>query len=81
MPIEEAERNFAPWRIVTEPQDGGTRLRCGRDRLEMFAALLLSTGKQIVVRSPPELRKTFKQLAKAAKQASRPEQRISKRPL
>jgi len=81
MPIEEAERNFAPWRIVTEPQDSGTRLRCGRDRLEMFAALLLSTGKQIVVRSPPELRKTFKQLAKAAKQASRPEQRISKRPL
>jgi predicted DNA-binding transcriptional regulator YafY len=81
MPIEEAERNFGPWRIVTEAQDGGTRLRCGRDRLELFAALLLSTGRRIVVHSPLELRKTFKQLAKAATQAAKPEKRTSKRPL
>src|SRR5215470_4395470 len=44
MPIEEAERAFAFWRVATEAQEKGTRLRCGRDRLEMFAGMLLSTG-------------------------------------
>jgi predicted DNA-binding transcriptional regulator YafY len=66
MPIEEAERTFAPWRIATEQLDGGTRLRCGRDRLEMFAAMLLSVGCKIVVHSPVELRATFKELARRA---------------
>src|SRR5882757_4306223 len=42
MPLEEAERSFALWRIATEAHEGGTRLRCGRDQLEMFAAMLLS---------------------------------------
>jgi predicted DNA-binding transcriptional regulator YafY len=72
MPIEEAERNFAHWRIATEQQDGGTRLRCGRDRLEMFAAMLLSfsMGRRIVVYSPTELRETFRQLAGQAIQAA-----------
>ena len=44
MPLEEAERSFAPWRVVLESQDRGTRLRCGRDHLEMFAAMLLGCG-------------------------------------
>jgi predicted DNA-binding transcriptional regulator YafY len=72
MPIEEAERTFAHWRIVTEQQDGGTRLRCGRDRLEMFAAMLLSLsmGRRIVVHSPTMLRETFRQLARQAMQAA-----------
>src|SRR5215469_12479300 len=72
MPIEEAERTFAHWRIATEQQDGGTRLRCGRDRLEMFAGMLLSLsmGRRIVVHSPTELRKTFRQLAGQALQAA-----------
>lgn len=72
MPIEEAERTFAHWRIATEQQDGGTRLRCGRDRLEMFAAMLLSfcMGRRIVVHSPAELRETFRQLARQAVQAA-----------
>jgi predicted DNA-binding transcriptional regulator YafY len=66
MPVEEAEQTFAPWRITTEQQDGGTRLRCGRDRLEMFAAMLLSTGCRLVVHSPVELRQTFRELAQRA---------------
>jgi predicted DNA-binding transcriptional regulator YafY len=66
MPIEEAERSFAPLRVATEGQNGGTRLRCGRDRLEMFAAMLLSMGRRIVVYSPPELSETFRQLAQRA---------------
>ena len=70
MPIEEAEAAFAPWRIATEAQDGGTRLRCGRDRLEMFAAMLLSMGRRIVVHSPAELSETFRQLAQRAMQAA-----------
>jgi predicted DNA-binding transcriptional regulator YafY len=70
MPIEEAERTFAHWRIATEQQDSGTRLRCGRDRLEMFAAMLLAMGRRIVVHSPAELRETFRQLAQQAKQAA-----------
>ncbi len=70
MPPEEAERSFAPWRIAIEPHEGGTRLRCGRDRLEMFAAMLLSTGRRIVVHTPAELRDTFRQLSTQALQAA-----------
>jgi len=70
MPIEEAERAFSPWRIATEPQKGGTRLRCGRDRLEMVAAMLLSLGRRIVVHNPIELREVFRRLAQQALQAA-----------
>lgn len=70
MPIEEAELSFASWRIALEEQGNGTLLRCGRDRLEMFAAMLLSLGRRIVVHSPAELRETFRQLARQAIQAA-----------
>jgi predicted DNA-binding transcriptional regulator YafY len=78
MPPEEAQHTFGPWRIAMEPQKGGTRLRCGRDRLEMFAALLLSMGKEIEVHSPAELRVTFKQLAQRALKAAGTQRRIRK---
>jgi predicted DNA-binding transcriptional regulator YafY len=70
MPIEQANRSLVPMRVVAEEQCGGTRVRCGRDRLELFAAMLLSTGRRIVVHSPPELRDTFRQLARQATQAA-----------
>ena len=70
MPIDEAERHFAAWRIAMEAEGGGTRLRCGRDRLEMFAAMLLSEGCKVIVHSPPELKDTFRELAKRAQQAA-----------
>lgn len=70
MPIDEAEHTFAFWRVATEKEENGTRLRCGRDRLEMFAAMLLSTGRRIVVHSPAELRETFLELARQATQAA-----------
>ncbi|MGD0741330.1 MAG: YafY family protein [Terracidiphilus sp.] len=74
MPIEEARQNFAPWRVATEEKDGGTQVRCGRDRLEMIAAMLLSMGRRIVVHSPQELRKTFRELAqRALKAAEKPQ--------
>jgi len=71
MPLEEVGREIAPWRIATEAERGGTRLRCGRDRLEMMAALLLSLGRRIEVRSPAELRRTFRKMARQALAAAR----------
>jgi predicted DNA-binding transcriptional regulator YafY len=70
MPVEEAERTFAPWRVATEEERGGTRLRCGRDQLHMFAAMLLSMRCRIVVHEPAELRQTFRELALHAMQAA-----------
>ena len=70
MPLEEAERVFVPMRVAAEGQEGGTRLRCGRDRLEMFAAVLLTMGRRIVVHSPVEMRETFRQLARQALEAA-----------
>lgn len=70
MPVEQARCNFAQWRIAAEPDGEGTRLRCGRDQLELFAAMLLSVGRRIVVHTPPELRETFRQLAAQASQAA-----------
>jgi predicted DNA-binding transcriptional regulator YafY len=66
MPIEEAERTFVPMRVVVEGEDGGTRLRCGRDRLEMFAGLLLGMGRRVVVRGPVEMREVFRGIAERA---------------
>lgn len=64
MPIEEARQSFALWRISVQPENGGVRMRCGRDSLEMFAAMLLTLNRHIVVHSPDELRKTFLELAR-----------------
>jgi len=70
MPVREAQQSFMPWRVAMEDEGGGTRVRCGRDRLEMFAAMLLSTGRRIVVHEPEELRKTFRELVRQAEQAA-----------
>jgi predicted DNA-binding transcriptional regulator YafY len=68
--VEEARKSFGPLRVALEEERGGTRVRCGRDRLEMIAAMLLSIGRRIVVDSPPELRKTFRELARQALKAA-----------
>lgn len=70
MTVAEAKQGFALWRVEAEADGSGTRLRCGRDQLEMFAAMLLATGREIVVREPPELRETFRRLAALARQAA-----------
>jgi predicted DNA-binding transcriptional regulator YafY len=72
MPIEEAKRTFAPWRVATEKDQDGTRLRCGRDRLQLFAAMLLSMGRRIVIYKPAELRETFRELARQALLVAQP---------
>jgi predicted DNA-binding transcriptional regulator YafY len=70
LPIAEAQQVFAMWRVAIEEEDGGTRFRCSRDRLEMIAGLLLSAGRRIVVHSPDELRQTFKEMAGLAMRAA-----------
>jgi predicted DNA-binding transcriptional regulator YafY len=71
MPIEQAVRAFAPFRVATESERGGTRLRCGRDRLRSFAAMLLGMGHRIIIHEPAELKATFKELATLAQQAAK----------
>ncbi|MEG9437853.1 YafY family transcriptional regulator [Edaphobacter sp. HDX4] len=66
MPIEEAERTFVPMRVATEKDRDGARLRCGRDRLQPFAAMLLSMGRRIVIHQPAELGEAFRELARQA---------------
>lgn len=70
VPIAEARQHFAPWRVIVEEENGGTRVRCGRDRLEMIAAMFLSMNRRIVVNRPAELRKTFRDLARQALKAA-----------
>jgi predicted DNA-binding transcriptional regulator YafY len=70
MPFACAEQTFGPWRVAIEAEGDGTRLRCRRDRLDHFAAMLLSTGHRIVVRGPEELKGTFEELGRRAMQAA-----------
>jgi predicted DNA-binding transcriptional regulator YafY len=70
MPFAKASEHFMLWRISIEPENDGTRLRCGRDQLEVLAAMLLSTGYRLVVHSPPELRGVFRKLAEDALRAA-----------
>ncbi|MEK6396796.1 MAG: WYL domain-containing protein, partial [Terriglobus sp.] len=79
MSTEEARQSFALWRIAVEQEQNGVRLRCGRDNLEMFAAMLLTINRRIVVHSPKELRQTFRDLAKRSTAAAR--NKPSRKPL
>jgi predicted DNA-binding transcriptional regulator YafY len=69
LPIAEAQSRLAFYRVATWEEDGGTRVQCGREVLDWFAAMLLSLGCRIVVREPGELRETFKLLAERARAA------------
>jgi predicted DNA-binding transcriptional regulator YafY len=66
LPFTKAQHRLTPWRMSVTPEDGGTLIRCGRDDLHPFAAMLLSFGARIVVRNPPELREVFAELARCA---------------
>lgn len=70
LPLEQARQSFALWRVAMHRQGEGTRLQCGRDNLDFFAAMLLSTRRRIVVHTPPALRDTFHALASVAAQAA-----------
>lgn len=71
LPVREVLSQVGPARVVAQEENGGTVLRCGRDRLESFAAMLLMFGCKVVVRQPPELREAFATLAQRAAQAAK----------
>ncbi len=52
--------------VVLEPEGTGTRLRRGEIGLEWFAASLLQLSCKLEVRSPPELKMAFQNLATRA---------------
>jgi predicted DNA-binding transcriptional regulator YafY len=70
LPIDKARFHFSLHRVMIEQANGGTTLRCARENLEPFAAMLLSLGCSIVVRQPQELRDTFDRLATRARQSA-----------
>lgn len=72
MPFDCAQAHFALYRVSIEAYNNGTTLRCNRDNVDRFAAMLLSLGYRIEVRRPPELNQAFARLAERAAQASRP---------
>lgn len=70
LPIERARSQFALHRVMVEEGNGGAVLKCAREDLEPFAAMLLSLGCSIVVRKPQELRKAFERLSVRASLAA-----------
>ncbi len=71
LPRDKAQSHFALHRVMIEDENGGCTLRCARENLEPFAAMLLTLGCSIVVRQPRELTETFERLATRAAQAAR----------
>lgn len=70
LPVDKMRSQFAQHRVMVEEDNGGTKLRCARENLEPFAAMLLTLGSPIVVRQPRELMETFDRLAARAAQAA-----------
>lgn len=66
----DARSHFALHRTSLCEENGGTTVRCGRDNLEVFAAILLSLGCRVSVRQPVALREAFAVLAKRATAAA-----------
>lgn len=70
LPFSKAASQFPLHRVAIQEENGGTMIRCGRDNLQMFAAMLLGLGCRIVVHQPQELRDTFASLGERAIQAA-----------
>ena len=70
LPLAETQSHFALYRVAAREENGGTTVECGRDNLEMFAAMLLSLGCRIEVREPQELKEAFAFLARRARDAA-----------
>jgi predicted DNA-binding transcriptional regulator YafY len=70
MPIDKLSSHFALHRVMMEEENGGATLRCARENLEPFAAMLLTLGCSIVVRQPRELMGAFRHLATRAAEAA-----------
>lgn len=70
LPPEQAWARLSPSRVVLAPFENGTLLRCTRENLEPFAAMLLGLGCRLTVHEPSALRDAFRALAGRALQAA-----------
>jgi predicted DNA-binding transcriptional regulator YafY len=70
LPIGKARSHFALHRVMMDSENGGTVLRCARENLEPFAAMLLTFRCSIVVRQPGALAEAFERLAARAARAA-----------
>jgi predicted DNA-binding transcriptional regulator YafY len=70
LPLLQAQGHIMWHRVAMEEENGGTRLRCAREDLEPFAAMLLTLGCPITVRQPKELNDAFEHLADRASEAA-----------
>ncbi|HWF48560.1 MAG TPA: WYL domain-containing protein, partial [Bryobacteraceae bacterium] len=70
LPYSEAHSQFVLHRVAMHEENHGITIRCGRDNLLAFAAMLLSLGCRVVVRQPEELKEAFANLAKRAAQTA-----------
>jgi predicted DNA-binding transcriptional regulator YafY len=61
-PPEELRGKLSLWWGELQSEQGGTRLKCERDHLEPFGAMLLGLGCQIRIDEPPALLDVFKTL-------------------
>jgi predicted DNA-binding transcriptional regulator YafY len=69
-PLVELRSHFALYRVALQEESGGTMIRCGRDHLDLFAAMLLSLGCRVLVRAPDELKQVFAGMARRAAEAA-----------
>lgn len=61
-PPEDLQGRLSVWSTDITPENGGTRVRCQRERLDFFAAFLLGVEGEIRVDSPPELLDEFRNM-------------------
>lgn len=66
LPPDKARECVTPWRVVLTEENGGTLLRCSRDNLQTFAAMLLMFECRVEVRQPQALRDALRALARCA---------------
>jgi predicted DNA-binding transcriptional regulator YafY len=71
LPIAEVGSHFALHRVAVQEENGGIRIQCTRERIEPFAAMLLSIHCRVVVHAPDELKKAFANLALRAAAAAK----------
>jgi predicted DNA-binding transcriptional regulator YafY len=64
--LEYLERELPQGMVLLEPEGSGVCLKRGEIQLEWFAALLLQLNRKLEVRSPPELKTAFQNLASRA---------------
>jgi predicted DNA-binding transcriptional regulator YafY len=67
-PPEVLRGRISTWGTQIQAENGGTRLRCERDNLEAFAAMLLGLGCMVRIEKPQALLEAWQQLQRRCSQ-------------